>query len=293
MAQFPAMPLFCESLLADTDHLTDAELGVYMRLLTKLWLAPNQRFPDDDEWLARKFRRTRDQVQTELRPILREFFKTDGRQLYHKRIDKEHLHVKRTTAARSQAAKARWNKEKDACKSNAHTLTHTPEEKVRSSVPASSQVSQPLDTHPSRISNARDAARDPQPEQSRGDQTLFDDQPPSADPRPRRKRKRERVTPAYGFDQFWAAYPNKTGKPVAIEAFGRALTRALLPEIMAGLSRAIERWRNEGRDGRYIPNPSTWLNQDRWDDGAVPAEFRRMNGDGPIDYRDQYPETPW
>jgi hypothetical protein len=63
------------------------------------------------------------------------------------------------------------------------------------------------------------------------------------------------------FPSFWSAYPNKIGKRDAETAYKRALKRARHQTIMEGLARALQcrRW----ADG-YVPNPSTWLNQDRW-----------------------------
>lgn len=70
-----------------------------------------------------------------------------------------------------------------------------------------------------------------------------------------------------GFARFWEAYPEKVGKRAAEQAYAKALTRIEGPDppavIMAGLARA--RWR-EG----YIPHPTTWLNQDRWEDEPAP-----------------------
>lgn len=129
MAEFPAMPLFCEPLLADTDHLTESEFGLYMRMLAKLWLAPNNRFPNDDAWLGRKFRKTAEEVATQVRPLLAEFFKTDGNWLHHKRIDKEFAYVERKSKKQSDRAKSRWKKEKAECRGNANggnAPTHTP-----------------------------------------------------------------------------------------------------------------------------------------------------------------------
>lgn len=70
-----------------------------------------------------------------------------------------------------------------------------------------------------------------------------------------------------GFTRFWEAYPSKVGKRDAEKAYGRALKRVTGPDppqsILAGIERAklSRRW-IEG----YIPNPATWLNQDRWTD---------------------------
>jgi uncharacterized protein YdaU (DUF1376 family) len=131
MADFPSMPLFCEPLLADTEHLTDAEMGIYMRMLTRMWLAAGQRFPNNDAWFARKFRRTEDQVRSEIRPLIAEFFQNDGNWITHKRLRKEWEYVERHCRKQSERAKARWDKEKEAChgnatRGNAPTPTPTP-----------------------------------------------------------------------------------------------------------------------------------------------------------------------
>lgn len=132
------MPLSVEAWDAGTSHLTDAEDGLYGRLVRALWQMPNQRFPNDDAWLARRFRRTVEDVRTGIRPLFEEFFQTDGNWITHKRVSREFKRARRTTKQRSEAAKARWNKEKTSYESNAekqnpavilthtHTHTHTP-----------------------------------------------------------------------------------------------------------------------------------------------------------------------
>lgn len=69
------------------------------------------------------------------------------------------------------------------------------------------------------------------------------------------------------FDLFWAAYPNKTGKGAAEKSWNKLRpTKELFSQIMEALQKAVrcERWVRE--NGRYIPNPATWLNQRRWED---------------------------
>lgn len=69
------------------------------------------------------------------------------------------------------------------------------------------------------------------------------------------------------FTEFWTAYPNKTGKGAAEKAWVKIRPdKALFEKIMAALERAkvSEQWRRE--NGRYRPNPATWLNQRRWED---------------------------
>lgn len=72
-----------------------------------------------------------------------------------------------------------------------------------------------------------------------------------------------------GFDQFWAIYPNRVGKRDAEKAFAKAIKRADLDTILAGLRRYVAK-----TDDRPWCNPSTWLNQDRWEDS--PATVQRI-----------------
>lgn len=119
MAEFPALPLFTDALLADCEHLSDAEMGVYLRILMYMWRAPECRIPNDSKWIARKFRRTVEQVETEVIPVLREFCSSDGNWWTQKRLKKEYGYVKKKSRKASASAKSRWNKEKDACERNA------------------------------------------------------------------------------------------------------------------------------------------------------------------------------
>lgn len=126
MAQLPFFPLATDAYLADTQHLSDAEHGRHMLLLIALWRAPNQRLPNDDKWLARKFSRSVDMVVLELRPVIIEFYQADENWITQKRLSKEYERAVRQVAQKSVAAKARWNKEKDVCGRNAPRLIPTP-----------------------------------------------------------------------------------------------------------------------------------------------------------------------
>jgi len=68
------------------------------------------------------------------------------------------------------------------------------------------------------------------------------------------------------FDAFWSIYPNRVGKRDAEKSFLKALKRADLETILAGLRRYVAK-----TDDRPWCNPATWLNQDRWDDAPAPS----------------------
>ena len=72
------------------------------------------------------------------------------------------------------------------------------------------------------------------------------------------------IKPLSDFDMFWIAYPKKVGKEAARKAWAKAN-----PDLSTVLN-ALE-WQKVSpqwfkNNGLYIPNPSTWLNQHRWED---------------------------
>lgn len=99
---------------------------------------------------------------------------------------------------------------------------------------------------------------------------------------------KEKTTPstvvvgsAREFADFWDLFPNKVGKRDAQAAFSKARTRADFETIIAGLRRYVAK-----TDDRAWCNPSTFLNQDRWDDqpavavprsGAPPPQQETMS----------------
>jgi len=69
------------------------------------------------------------------------------------------------------------------------------------------------------------------------------------------------------FDEFWLVYPRKAGKRAARVAWDRAVQSVDAPTIVA----AAARYRDDpNRQGAFTAHPSTWLNQDRWEDEPLP-----------------------
>jgi hypothetical protein len=72
------------------------------------------------------------------------------------------------------------------------------------------------------------------------------------------------------FHEFWTLYPNKTGrKPCEAKWRARRLD-AKADEIIADVRRKLvedDRWVNG-----YVPNPETYINQDRWTDPVQPRK---------------------
>lgn len=76
------------------------------------------------------------------------------------------------------------------------------------------------------------------------------------------------VTYSPAFEAFWDAYPRKVGKKAASAAFNKARKTATLQTICTGAAR----YRDDPNlpPTEYIPHPSTWLNEGRWDDEPEP-----------------------
>lgn len=69
------------------------------------------------------------------------------------------------------------------------------------------------------------------------------------------------------FDEFWGAYPRKIGKAAARKVYQRLKPTAdLHAKILTAIDTAkhSDQWTKD--NGQFIPHPTTWLNQGRWDD---------------------------
>jgi hypothetical protein len=69
------------------------------------------------------------------------------------------------------------------------------------------------------------------------------------------------------FDAFWIQYPRKVGKYPCTRAWEKIHPEGeLLTKIMDSLEKHKKSigWMKDS--GRFIPHPTTWLNQKRWDD---------------------------
>jgi hypothetical protein len=75
------------------------------------------------------------------------------------------------------------------------------------------------------------------------------------------------------FDKFWAVYPKKTDKRLALKSFVKALKRETLEPILDGAMRYRD---DPNRDDSFTKNPSTWLNADAWENGPEPVRGRKL-----------------
>jgi hypothetical protein len=77
------------------------------------------------------------------------------------------------------------------------------------------------------------------------------------------------------FDKFWEFYPKKKARADAEKAWSRAIKRKPASEIIE-LAKAYSQGKLPAEE--YIPNGSTWLNNNRWEDVNAtiekPREFK-------------------
>lgn len=80
------------------------------------------------------------------------------------------------------------------------------------------------------------------------------------------------------FNEFWAAYPKKVNKKGCFTSFKRIKhLKEEMPLIMAALQsfKASKQWQKD--NGQYIPNPQTFINQERWKDQQDETREQQLN----------------
>lgn len=249
MPAFPYMRFFVGDYLGDTRHLSTLEHGAYLLLIMAYWQR-GKPLPNRDAELARIAGVSRPQW-VKMRPTIEEFFDVSGGEFLHHRIEQEIHHSldKSLKSKRAGEASVKRRRNKRLTKPDAIDQNHN-----------LSDASHPTDIPPTPQGGERD---------------LFDGEPPDGGNATGEK------YPA-AFEQFWSAYPNKTGKRKAAAAYVAAAKRiggaGVHDFLLASVAAQIAVWRAKGIEGRFIPHPTTWLNQGRYDDPAV-AKRR----DAPVD----------
>jgi hypothetical protein len=150
---------------------------------------------------------------------------------------------------------------------------------------------QMLDEHEESLRNNRDRQRRFRNKQSRNASVTRDKQSFNAmsrvetetetDTETRSKHSRSN---AALFDRWWNQYPKKVGRKKALEIWKRRKLDTLADVIIADTLKrqtADDKWRQG-----FIPNPTTYLNGDRWEDAYETPQPRA----GPTAVRESPPE---
>lgn len=79
------------------------------------------------------------------------------------------------------------------------------------------------------------------------------------------------------FDKFWQAYPKKVSKKEAQKSWKKINpSLKLFEKILKALEmvKQTEQWKKD--NGKYVPYPATWLNQERWTDEINMMQDNKM-----------------
>jgi len=94
---------------------------------------------------------------------------------------------------------------------------------------------------------------------------------PASDQQVTTKQEHKNIRNIYTSDflTFWDCYPKKVGKGGANRAWEKAKGKPPIADLVAAVERQSksDQWKRD--NGQYIPNPQTWLNQRRWEDGET------------------------
>lgn len=95
------------------------------------------------------------------------------------------------------------------------------------------------------------------------------------------------------FETFWKLYPRKTDKGGARKAWAKAIKKATMGVITAGAQRFAAD--PNLPEPQFIPHASTWLNNERWNDGPLPpraGKQRPRTADSAMEADPNYWEEP-
>lgn len=111
ITKFHALQLFTDTFAAETVHLSNTKVGIYIRLLCFAWTKNTKPFTTESAY--RICYCQNDDCKTEVDEVLNEFFKSDNDFWTHKRLVQEHdyltLKYKKKSESGKKGAQNRWS----------------------------------------------------------------------------------------------------------------------------------------------------------------------------------------
>lgn len=229
----------------DTGHLSLTERGAY-RALIDHYYATEKPLPNDHPALCRiagAFTKAeRDAVK-----VAMGFFEVKEGQLWHHRIEAE------------------LEKQEGRCDKN-RAIALAREERKRAEKRAREQHDESTNRAPNVPDSLHDQSTNQNQNQNQSSSLRSEDtnaQGADDEPEP--------------FDVFWTEYPKKVGKGAAQRAWAKIKRpKETLEAMLLALAwqKKSEQWTRDG--GQYIPNPATYLNQQRWMDEPPTGRMQRQ-----------------
>jgi uncharacterized protein YdaU (DUF1376 family) len=257
------MPLLVDKYLGDTTHLTTEQHGGYMLLLMTAWKREG-RLPNDDGQLATIARLAPARWRAH-RGVLLEFFRLDDEGfLTQKRLTIELQRANVNIGQRSAAGKA--SAEARAAR---RALNETDNEQANeNSTAVATKPPTDLQQNPKPIPLPT-PTESPHTPQGAGDGFDLGGGGDAGDDGGGASED-DLAYPA-DFLRFWEACPRKVGKGAAAKAWAKLRpTPAVADRITAAMLAQREGF-DTRESGRFVPHPSTWLNERRFDDELPPV----------------------
>lgn len=225
MSKMPWIRFFPSDWLAGTRGMSAVETGVYITLIATMY-ERGEPIQEDHARLSRLCGASNSAFKKALETLVDEgkIRRVDAG-LWNDRVEKEQVYLSEKSEVGSRAANARWGKKdkENNAGDDANALPVQSEGNANQK-PEARTISSSLRSEES----ARSVKANLQAE--------FE-------------------------HQVWPIYPHKVGKPVAVQSFIKARSKASFETIFDGLKRYVAK-----TDDRAWCNLSTWLNQERWND---------------------------
>lgn len=253
MADFPSLPLMTDAYIADTQHLTNEEHGIYLRLMMFAWRTPTCSLPDDDARIAIMVGLTKAKW-LKFKPVITAFWTLKESGWEQKKLTKTREYVEKNTQQKSQAgkasARAKSLKRKEAGSTAEPTAKQHPKPKPKPKEPNGSIPPIGGTDLEDKIINLSE-------------------------------RKEETEELDKEFEAVWDHYPRKVGKGAALKEWLRARKSNSFADITKPLGQFIRAI--HGTEMSKIPHFRTWLHQERWKDDQSHAFNGNTTSDAQLD----------
>lgn len=242
MNQFPTMPVGVDRYLADTAHLTLEQQAVHFRLQIYAWRSPGCCLADDDAKLARMLGITPKRWAS-LKPAVMALWTLKDGTWINDQVAREHEFV--TVKTEKKRAAGKLGGRPKSFKNN--------------------EVGKALG---SEIEKQNES----EPKAATATATITPKVPKGTEPE--------------GFAEFWDAYPKRDGdnpRKTALRAYATALRKgADPPQILRAVRAHASDLASKGKLGtEFVPQASTWLNQERFERFAAVMFPAGREGSGP------------
>lgn len=239
----PYMPFYVNDWLSSTRFMSPTDRDAYFTALCLSWA--NDGLPPDAELPDRVRSKFCESEDGKLRNTKQEKVRADACRLHSQKVEAGRRGAAARLAAlkqRSSSVEAPLEQRSSSVEAAPHTLL-----KQRSSNQNQNQMSSKED--------------DNTPLPPQGGSAVADEV---------KTRPVKSVAYSEDFDAFWSIYPRKEGKGAAWEAWQKRKKPvpdidAILPALRRAMSSS--QWVKDG--GQFIPMPTTWINQRRWEDGGI------------------------